>query len=94
MEKIVLELPEQGYFSWETVARCAKDANMPLENWITDAIESKMRRQDTASYCAAHELWPSTPEEETPIPIYKKLIGNVFQSLADILWDSIDADLA
>ena len=94
MEKVILELPEQGYFSWEAVARCAKEANMPLENWITDAIESKMHRQDTASYCAAHELWPSAPEEKTPIPIYKKLVGNAFQALADILWDSIDADLA
>lgn len=94
MEKVILELPEQGCLSWERVERCAKEANMPLENWITDAIESKMRRQDTAAYCAAHKLWPSAPEEEVPIPIHKKLIGNALQFLADILWDSIDADLA
>ena len=94
MEKVILELPEQGYFSWATIERCAREANMPMENWITDAFETKMRQQDAASYCAAHKLWPSQPEEEMSTPIYKKLVGNALQYLADILWDSIDADLA
>ena len=93
MEKVIFELPEQGRLSWVTVERCAREANMPVETWIVDAIETKMRRQDTVSYCAQHELWKPSPQEEPHIPYIKKQLGNALQKLADRLWDSIDADL-
>ncbi|MBQ8263392.1 MAG: hypothetical protein IJY96_01285 [Oscillospiraceae bacterium] len=93
-EKVLLELPERGHFSWATVEQCAAEANMPVKDWLVDAIESKMRRQDTATYFAQSELWQPTPQEIQPIPRHRKFLGEKLARLADFLWDSIDADLA
>ena len=79
-EAVTFELPTHGPISWDTIERCAAEADMPIEDWVADAI---------AAHVALHTRYnddaPQT--ERKPIPRWKARIAEWAYQLADWLTD-------
>ena len=85
-EQIILELPHYGAMSYETLERCAREAEIPLENWIQDAIAAYVRMHEREVRMEQIEVFGAPMEEErASIPRWRARLGEYAYRLADAL---------
>ena len=86
-ETLELELPKQGPVSWNTIARCAREAGVSVEDWVFDALAARVRMHEDSVSVAQAEVWQPTPERREPIPAWRIRAGECLQRMADRLTD-------
>ena len=85
-EQIILELPRCGALSYEKLERCAREAEIPLEHWIQDAIAAYVRMHEREVRVAQIEVFGLPMEEKSaPLPKWRARMGEYAYRLADVL---------
>ena len=88
-EQIILELPKRGAVSYTSIERCAREAGMPVEDWIFDAISAYVRmheREVRMRQAEAFTIGDDSPEP-TRVSALRMRMGEYAYRLADMLTD-------
>lgn len=89
-EAVTFELPKQGPVSWDTLERCAREAGMPMQAWVEDALASYVRFHDSQTEQRQREAF-GVPEAEQGstkrVPAWRMRMGEYAYRLGDWLTD-------
>lgn len=88
-EEVTFELPKHGPVSWDTLERCAREAGMPMHDWVADALASyvRMHERETAMRQAEAFTIGDDGPEPTRVPAWKARIAEYAYRLGDWLTD-------
>ncbi len=91
IEQIIIELPRCGAWSYETLERCAREAEIPLADWLQDAIIAYVRVHERDTRMGQIEVFGAPMSEESaPITKWRLRLGEYAYRLADALTKSRD----
>ena len=89
-EAVTFELPKYGPVSWDTLNRCAREADMSLEDWVADALATYVRFHDSQIEQIQREAF-GVPEfiesERWRVPAWKLRMAEWFYTWAERLSD-------
>ena len=89
VEQITLELPKRGAVSYDAIARCAREAGMPVEHWVFDAIAAYVRMHEREVRMRQAEVFTIGDDspEPTRVSALRMRMGEYAYRLADMLTD-------
>lgn len=82
-EQVIFELPVEGPVSWNTIARCAREAGMSVEDWTADALAAYVRMHERGIREEQAAVWPPPAQERRHIPAWRLRLGDWLQRMAD-----------
>lgn len=86
-ESLTLELPARGPVSYDALVRCAREAEMPLADWVFDALAAYVRMHEREIRLRQIEAFgePMREHERTPVPAWRARLGECAYRLADAI---------
>ena len=86
-EAVTFELPKRGPVSWDTLERCAREAGMPMQDWVADALASYVRMHERVTYERQAEAFGTPVQERRRVPAWRMRMGEWAYRLGDWLTD-------
>ena len=87
-EAVTFELPKRGPVSWDTLERCAREAGMPMHDWVADALASYVRfhaSQTEARQREAFGVPVCEQDERKHVPAWRMRMGEWAYRVGDWL---------
>lgn len=90
MENLTLELPKFGPVSYDSIERCAREAGVPIHEWVQDALCAYVRmherevRERQAAYFGVNE---ANEPKRRRVPAWRMRVGEWAYIIADKLTD-------
>lgn len=87
-EAVTFELPKQGPVSWDTLERCAREAGVPMHDWVADALASYVRMHEREVRERQAEIFGVHDIEEEPssrVPAWRMRVGEWAYRVGDWL---------
>ena len=85
---VTFELPKRGPVSWDTLERCAREAGMPMHDWVADALASYVRFHDSQTDARQREAFgvPVCEQDERKhVPAWRMRMGEWAYRVGDWL---------
>ena len=90
-EQVIFELPKQGPVSWDTLERCAREAGVPMHDWVADALAAYVRFHESQTEARQREAFgvPACEQDEhRRIPAWRVRMGEWAYRVGDWLTEA------
>ena len=90
-EAVTFEHPKRGPVSWDTLVRCAREAGMPMHDWVAGALASYVRFHDSQTEVRQREAFgvPACEQDEHKrVPAWRMRMGEWAYRVGDWLTEA------